>query len=503
MIHRIIKYAFFILPSFSTAQAPEKINFQSVVRKQDGALWSQATVALKIRILEGGVQGTVSYEENQIKTTDPFGLISLQIGTGTVITGVFKNIKWGDNPHYIQILADFEGNHHFTLLGTQELLSVPYSLFANIADTVLHIKPELDPLFHVSVAKGISQADTAYWNRKTGNQIGDMQVWNGSQWINIPVGLPGNQLIVSPAGIPHWQDLENTVLPSVALLNLSRVLPFSLDYQADISCDGGSPVTSKGIVYSTNSLPTLSDITIPRGPEAGSFTGTISGLLPNTTYYLRAFANNEAGTRYSNQISELTPPIATDVDGNLYQGLKIGNQTWLNKNLNVSKYQNNESIQQITAAGVWGGLTEGAWAFPDNAPENESVYGKLYNWFAVTDIRKICPQGWKVPSDEDWNILTDFLGGLDVAGGKLKSTGISLWQIPNNWASNLSNFSGFPAGYRDETGQFLGLGYYGLWWTSSGENGQALSRFLYNEFNYVSKDAADKKQGMAIRCILE
>lgn len=502
-MHICIKLTFLIIPFISLAQAPEKINFQSVIKNKEGEIWSNKSIALKIKLLEGSSAGQTKYEETHTKMTDKSGLISLQIGNGNNLMGSFKNLYWGENQYFIQFEVDFNGGNQFTLLGTNPLLSVPYALFANKADTVLHLPAEADPHFQVSIAKGISQADTAAWNRKTGNHKGDIQIWNGSEWVNVSAGLPGQLLTISTMGIPVWQTDLKMVLPTLSLSGLYKILPFSIDFSADISSDGGGQILAKGIVYSTHILPTILDNTLMRGPDTGSFTGTISGLLSNTLYYIRAFATNESGTRYSNQISENTSLMATDVDGNVYPGIKIGTQTWLSKNLNVSKYQNLDSIEEIKVSNIWSGLTGGAWAFTENSSSYEEIYGKLYNWFAVSDQRKLCPQGWKIPSDEDWTILTDFLGGLDVAGGKLKSTGISIWQIPNNWANNLSYFSGLPGGYRDETGQFLGLGYYGLWWSSTSDGTNALSRYVYNEFNYASKDSSNKNHGLAIRCLME
>lgn len=502
-MHSLIKLTFYLLPFISFAQAPEKINFQSVLRNKEGEIMANKAVSLKINILEGAINGPMKYVETHIKMTDKSGLISLQIGAGSIFSGSFESINWRNGSHFIQLMADFEGGSQFILLGTQRLFSVPYALFSNVADTVLHIKSESDPYFDLSVAKGITQADTAYWNRKTGNTIGDIQVWNGSNWENVTVGLPGQLLTISPMGIPIWHPSPNIVLPTVNLSGLYKILPFSIDFSVEISSDGGGQVLEKGIVFSTHISPTLLDNTILKGPDAGSFTGSISSLLPNTTYYIRAFATNNLGTRYSNELLGNTSLMATDIDGNLYPGIKIGNQTWFSKNLNVTKYQNNDNVEQVISSIAWLNLMEGAWSYSNNSSSYGGTYGKLYNWFAATDTRKICPVGWKIPSDADWTILTDFLGGLDVAGGKLKSTGISIWQIPNNWANNLSYFSGLPGGYRDESGLFLGLGYYGLWWSSTSDGPNALSRYVYNEFNYASKDSSAKNQGLAIRCLME
>lgn len=501
-MHRIILSLILIIPILTSAQAPEKINFQSIIRDKEGVIWSNKAVSLKIGILEGGANGTISYLETHNKTTDMSGLISLQIGTGNIISGAFHQINWSNAPHFIRLEADFEGGNHFLLLGTQPLSSVPYALFSNVADTSLHEKAEIDPVFNLSIAKGISQADTAYWNKR-GNNPGDIQVWNGSTWVNVPAGIPGQTLTISPNGNPGWLSSLNTVLPTVSMTGLSEIFPNSVRFNAQVLSDGGGHIISKGIVYGTQMLPTLLNQSIINGTATGAFEGTITELLPNTTYYFRAFATNEQGTRYSNQLLENTTSLVTDVDGNIYQGVKIGTQIWLNKNLMVTKYQNRDTIYEVVPDGLWQNLLSGGWSNIDNVADNNETYGKLYNWFAVSDERKLCPQGWKIPSDDDWTVLTSYLGGLDVAGGKLKSTGITFWGIPNAWANNLSFFTGLPGGFRDQLGLFFGVGYYAIWWTSTSNGAEAWSRYVYNEFNYASKETLSKNQGLSIRCLSE
>ena len=116
---------FILLPIFAFSQAPQKINFQSILRNTNGAVVSDKSVSLKISILSGSISGSIVYTETHTKTTDQSGLISLQIGNGTVLSGVFANISWGDFPHFIKLEADFSGGNNYVLLGTQELMSVP------------------------------------------------------------------------------------------------------------------------------------------------------------------------------------------------------------------------------------------------------------------------------------------------------------------------------------------------------------------------------------------
>src|SRR5690606_33259564 len=105
-------------------------------------------------------------------------------------------------------------------------------------------------------------------------------------------------------------------------------------------------------------------------------------------------------------------------------------------------------IPQVTDPTIWGNLTTGAWCYYNNDPANEIIYGKLYNWYAVNDPRGLAPVGWHIPSDSEWTILTDYLGGFEVAGGKMKETGTTHWANPNIGADNSSGFTGLPGGYR-------------------------------------------------------
>ena len=133
MYQRIILLILF--PLFGFSQAPQKINFQSILRNTSGEVVANKLVSLKISILSGSISGSSVYSETHTITTDPSGLISLQIGAGTVLSGVFANIAWGNAPHFIKLEADFSGGNNFVLLGSQELMSVPYALYASKTDT--------------------------------------------------------------------------------------------------------------------------------------------------------------------------------------------------------------------------------------------------------------------------------------------------------------------------------------------------------------------------------
>jgi len=146
------------------------------------------------------------------------------------------------------------------------------------------------------------------------------------------------------------------------------------------------------------------------------------------------------------------------------QDVKIGKQTWATKNLNVSTFRNGDKIPQVQDKKAWGNLTTGAWCYYENKTANGTTYGKLYNWFAVNDPRGLAPKGYHIPTDAEWTILSENLGGESEAGTKMKST--SGWNEDEN-GSNTSGFAGLPGGFRDDDGNFLNIGANGYWWSSS------------------------------------
>jgi uncharacterized protein (TIGR02145 family) len=189
----------------------------------------------------------------------------------------------------------------------------------------------------------------------------------------------------------------------------------------------------------------------------------------------------------------------------------IGNQVWMTKNLNVDKFRNGDPIPEAKTDEEWkkaGENKQPAWCYYDNDPANGAKYGKLYNWYAVNDPRGLAPEGWKIPSHDDWGLLIDYLGGSKVAGKKLKST--SGWYQNGN-GTNEGGFSGLPGGVRSEEGIFLieegitSIGALGFWWSSTTDEGDfANSAWKRNVFFWGDKVEGfinNKGSGFSVRCI--
>ena len=191
----------------------------------------------------------------------------------------------------------------------------------------------------------------------------------------------------------------------------------------------------------------------------------------------------------------------SDADGNTYNTIIIGNQVWMKENLKTTKYCDSTTIPNVTDSAAWITLTTGAWCYYKNNISNNAVYGKMYNWYAVnTDI--LCPTGWHVPTSAEWIILADYLGGVDVAGGKLKETGITHWKTPNTGATNSSGFTALPGGYRGSSDGFKLIGEGGYWWTAT-EDITYGAWYIYMgfEFGSIGKFSWKKPEGYSVRCL--
>jgi uncharacterized protein (TIGR02145 family) len=193
----------------------------------------------------------------------------------------------------------------------------------------------------------------------------------------------------------------------------------------------------------------------------------------------------------------------SDGDSNHYPVVTIRNQTWMAENLKTTKYSNSAAIPLVTYDSAWAGLSTPAYCWYDNdSITYGSVYGALYNWFSV-ETGNLCPTGWHVPTDAEWTVLTDFLGGEIVAGGPLKETGTAHWNSPNTGATNSSGFTALPGGFRYySSGSFYYIGYYGYWWSSSATSTtSAWYRGLYSSYSNVSRYYNYKKSGWSVRCV--
>jgi uncharacterized protein (TIGR02145 family) len=195
-----------------------------------------------------------------------------------------------------------------------------------------------------------------------------------------------------------------------------------------------------------------------------------------------------------------------DGDGNEYTSVTIGTQTWIVENLMTTTFNDHAPIPYVSDSTQWRNLVSPGYCWYNNNISNKEIYGALYNWYTV-NTGKLCPVGWHVPDDQEWLILTDYLGGLSVAGGMLKEMGNTHWSTPNADATNETGFTALPGGFRGNSdfvlGIFNGLGNSGYWWSST-ENGTSFAwdrGIYYDSGSIYEYGFENKKFGDSVRCI--
>jgi uncharacterized protein (TIGR02145 family) len=201
------------------------------------------------------------------------------------------------------------------------------------------------------------------------------------------------------------------------------------------------------------------------------------------------------------------PPVEygsmSDIEGNTYKTVKIGDQWWMAENLKTAKCNDGTAIPLVTGSEWFWLSTPGYCKYNNNQATYGNTYRALYNWYTV-NTGKLCPSGWHVPSDAEWTTLVTYLGGESVAGGKMKETGTAHWKSPNTGATNKSGFSGLPGGDRDITGVFNLIGEIGFWWSStesSSSPANAWSRFLGYDYTAISRCDYNRGAGFSVRCV--
>lgn len=549
---------FFIFTSVALkAQSPQKINFQSIVRNTNGVIVSNKSVSFKITILSGSISGTPVYSEAHLKTTDAIGLVSLQIGTGTVSSGVFSSIDWGNASHFIKLEADFTGGNTYVTLGTQELMSVPYAMYAaktdtatlNLSNRFAEKAPINNPEFTGQVSgitktmvglgnvdntsdasKPVSSAtqtaldakvntlDTSSMLSKylrkadfpSGSSANEILYWNGTKWISLSPGTTGQALIMSSTGLQWGCIITNTAAsPSnVTLVATSPLTPIT------IATTGATGIGSATGLPAGVTADWLADvITISGTPTAA---GTFNYTIPLT---------GGCGTVRATGIITVTPapcPATITYNSYAYKAVELGTQCWMAENLRTRKYNDGTDIPFDASGGVsgndagqtWSSFTYGAHTIyaHDSTPTtgNLAKYGYLYNWYAVkgistplsTNYKNICPDGWHVPTGSDWNKLVISLdSGADTISGIPKTQSTTAGNILKSTGSG--GFSALLGGFRAHNdGAFNSINGGAFYWSASEVPGGVEYRYLYSGSNgSVLKTRGNYSAGMSVRCL--
>lgn len=290
----------------------------------------------------------------------------------------------------------------------------------------------------------------------------------------------------------------------------------------NITSDGYSVISVRGICWSKSPNPTLKDSVLSDSLSAGLFSFKIKGLSANTIYYARAYATNSMGTSYGNQVTFTTfqKGVIADIEGNVYHSVTIGGQTWMTENLKVTKYQNGDNIG--TTSSIYTDLTYAVapkyqWAYNGNE-SNVPVNGRLYTWHAVTDSRNIAPEGWHVASEAEWTVLQNYLiaNGFNYDKTTTENKMAKSLCSTTGWNSsytigtpgfeptqnNSTGFTMVPSGYRGFDGYYYNFGVAINIWTSSEKSSTlAYARVCGSSDVYVASYDSNKNYGNAVRCI--
>lgn len=294
-------------------------------------------------------------------------------------------------------------------------------------------------------------------------------------------------------------------LPTVITTNISEISGISATGGGNIVSDGGTPITSRGLVWSTSQNPTITNNQGITYNETGSetFISTLSNLQPGTVYYVKAYATNYIGTSLGAQqtFTTLTDGIMSTVTYNnyTYKTVLIDNKEWFAENLRTTKFRDGSNIPNVGLGDwQWTGLSTPAYCwYDDDQSTNEDTYGALYNWYAV-NTGNLCPTGWHVPTRDEWYALRDYPGDVYVAARKLKAT--SGWNTDEGNGTDEYNFSALPGGGRSGTyGHFYLGGTYGIWWSSTPYD--ATKSYYFGIASEVFGSDSEIRNGLSVRCI--
>lgn len=538
-----------LMSMIASAQVPETMSYQAVVRDAEGHLRSNQLIVMKIRILQGDYSGTCVYEEVHEQMTNTMGLLTCEVGNGVVLNGNLSNIDWAASSYFIETSFRTPEDLDYAQISTHRITSVPYALYAKRVENgftgdyndLINIPDISDSVRHYLVYEDIIPLIDRFQNLQDSLERdehslqatdGALMVYQRNRWDTLTIGSEGTYLSVVN-GIPTWKKSIpeiTTIAPKIDNMNSISVGGI-VRYNTNVHY-------SSGICWSTHSEPEISDFVLETSKKCDSFNLHIENLLPGTTYYVRAFTSDFFGVHYGEIHSVdlplppatcLASPSIVDIDGNVYNTVQIGNQCWMRENLRVKRFADGQEINTV--------LTPN-YAVRQHDCMNDyhlKIYGLMYSWYAVmrdnlpsesnpSGIQGVCPNGWHVPGRGEWESLKNFLNSQSLSESSIAISlcvNKEIWQnlytsnqigAPGNIHAtgfNNSGFSAYPGGYINQSpgrnGSFCiscSLGYMG-YWASSSANDSFSS--VVAMLNFASPDlelgAMNRENCVSVRCI--
>jgi uncharacterized protein (TIGR02145 family) len=527
------------LPQLADAQSPQLFNYQAIARDNQGDPITNQDVSFQISILQGNASGIVVYAETHTTTTNEFGLVNLEVGNGTVVSGDFTTINWGDGSYFLETEMDETGGTNYQLMGTSQLLSVPYSLHSSsltltspggisyevTVDDNGNLSTHCFPMPTVADA-GPDQAGgcTPTW-LEANTPIHGTGAWTLESGANGVIEEPNNPLseftgdygssytlrwTITTVCDTSYDEVNIDFMPPPTVADAG---PDQINVTPPTTLNGNTPVVGSGqwtIISGTGG--TISE---PANP-----TSLFTGIL-DSTYTLRWTISTICMSSYDEvniSFSEECPATVTDIDGNVYNTVLIGEQCWMKENLKTTTYKNGTAIPNVTDINAWSNLTTGAYVWYDNDISWKEKYGALYNWFTAVDPNGLCPTGWHVPTHNEWTDLTDYIGGVSAPhgnelkscrqvnsplGGGCNTSEHPRWDSDNsNWGTDDYGLSCLPGGLRIYDGTFNYIGEYGEWWSTTVYGAptawlRALNNTAGNIYVYINQ----RRTGMSVRCL--
>ena len=493
------------------AQAPQKMSYQAVIRNSTNQLISNHAVGIKVSILHNADNGGPVYTEVHTTNTNSNGLVTIEIGNGTVLSGgAFSSINWADGTYFIKTETDPTGGTNYSITGTSQILSVPYAIHATTAETLTGTINETDPSFN-------------NWDKSTGISI------TASQVSDFQTNVTNNATVLANTAKNSYPTADATKLAGIAT---GAEVNVNADWNA-VSGDAqilNKPTTIAGYGI-TDAVTTSGNQTIAGNK---TYTDTIKATLNANNAIISNVAepilsNDAANKAYVDvlrkQIQNLEDLLfkgtysLSDIEGNVYNTVTIGKQVWMVENLKTTKYNNGDIISTTNPATLDirnESTPKYQWAYDGNE-SNVAIYGRLYTWYAANDSRNVCPTGWHLPSNMDWIKLTDFLtnngfgyggSGSDIAKSLASTTGWSSYPdagfIGNNQeTNNSSGFTAQPGGIRNGIA-FLSINNDTYMWSSTEVdfNTAHIRMLNFGSANvYGGSAGSGKSAGFAVRCL--